>query len=147
MQLFTKAINTISRCTMLYRSDRLEDSQITGYQVTYLLPICRQPGITQEDIARTIFVNKSNVTRQLTSLEEKGWIKRINNGEDQRQINVYPTDKALAILPKIWQIFADWNQFITEDFTKEEKEQFAFLLEKISKKAQSYIDHRNAGSL
>ena len=147
MLLFTKAINTISRCTMMYRSDHLQASGLSGYQVTYLLAICRFPGISQEDIAKTIYVNKSNVTRQLVNLEESGWIIRKTNEEDQRQIKVYPAEKALAILPKIRQIFGDWNEFITQDFTKEEKEQFANLLEKMSKKAQSYIDQRNEGSL
>ena len=39
---------------------------------TYILNVCRNPGISQEALSQLIFVNKSNVARQLAVLEEKG---------------------------------------------------------------------------
>jgi MarR family transcriptional regulator for hemolysin len=143
MTAYMKYINIISRCAAQYRNERLENSDLNGSQCTYILNICKNPGISQDELADMIYINKSNVTRQLAALEENGYITRNLCETDRRVTEVYPTQKALDILPHIRELLRTWNEYITSDLTEEEKQQFFTLLERIADKAKLYV--KNAG--
>ena len=67
---FMKNINQIARCAEQYRTDRLAQLGLTGCQYSNILHVCREPGISQECLARQICIHKSNVARQLAQLED-----------------------------------------------------------------------------
>ncbi len=140
MIAYMKHISVTTRCAIQYRNQRLSDSGLNGYQCPYILNICRNPGISQDKLARIIYINKSNVTRQLAVLEENGFVERRPSDADKRAVEVYPTQKAFDILPKVLQVLGEWNGYITEDLTDEEKETLLALLERISEKAKLYAD-------
>ena len=144
MASFMKNINITYRCALQYRNEQLIDSDLNGNQCIYLIHICKNPGISQDKLSKTMYVNKSNVTRQLAVLDESGYVERKNCDDDKRITKVYPTEKALEMLPKIKQALHNWNDYITADFTEEENALFCSLLERITEKAKLYI---NSGSL
>ena len=53
-------------------------------------------GISQEKLAKMIYINKSNVTRNLAVLEKNGYIERRPAENDKRVMLVFPTQKAQA---------------------------------------------------
>ena len=57
-----------------------------------------------------------------------------------RAMEVYPTEKALAVLPEVRAVLREWNECITADFTEEEKEQFKDLLARAAERAQQRLD-------
>lgn len=126
----------ISRCTSLYRDKKLSVCGISGYQAPYLPEICAHPGITQDQIAQNLHVNRSSVTRQLTLLEENGMIYRKRSVSDRRAVEVYPTQKGLDILPTVRETFCSWREELTADLTGEQKEMLEDLLDKLSRKAE-----------
>ena len=64
-----KTMNEITRCGMQYRTDNLEPFGLKSCHASYLLEICRNPGISQDTLARRICINKSNIARQIVVLE------------------------------------------------------------------------------
>ena len=76
MPAFMKHIGLLWRCANLYRAEKYESIGLGAYQDAYLTQICKTPGISQEKLAGIICVHKSNVARQLASLEEKGFVER-----------------------------------------------------------------------
>ncbi len=140
MPSFTRNINIISRCAHTYRSDCLEGSGLGSSHYFYILLICADPGISQDQIAKRLYINKSSVTRAIAVLEENGFVERHPSEEDKRIVRVFPTDKAKEILPEVRRIARAWNAFLLSDLEEEEKLQFLTTLEKITQKAQSYID-------
>ena len=62
-------ITDIARCAALYRQEELAALELKSCHASYLAAICDCPGITQDQLARRIFINKSNVARQLVILE------------------------------------------------------------------------------
>ena len=131
-------INMVSRCCSMYRSQRLEGTELGACHIPYILTLCRNPGITQDTLCKMVYINKSNVTRALSYLEQHGYVERIQSEADKRVLLVYPTEKAEEALPAIRSILKDWNEYITEDITEEELCAFMAVLEKIAKKAASY---------
>ena len=140
MPSISRYIMMISRCSNQVRSERLRDTGLCGQHCAYILRVCREPGTTQDAIAREICVNKSNVTRQLAALEQNGFVERRPCEADSRAMEVYPTEKALAVLPEVRAVLREWNECITADFTEEEKTQFLDLLARAADRAERRLN-------
>ena len=137
---FMKYLNVTARCAAEYRNEQLKDVGLCGLQYSYILNICRSPGVNQEELSHLIHVNKSNVTRQLNVLEENGFIERKTSPNDKRSTLVYPTEKAYNALPAIHRVLDEWSRLLTEDFTEEERETIGRLMERIAQKAIAYME-------
>ena len=140
MPSISRYIMTIARCSNQFRSERLQGTGLCGRHCAYILRVCRAPGTTQDAIAKEIYVNKSNVTRQLAALEQEGFVERRPCETVSRAMEVYPTEKALAVLPQVRAVLQEWNAYITADFSEEEKEQFSSLLARAAARAQQRLD-------
>ena len=114
MPTIMRQINVISRCEGIYRTDRMRGAELGACHHSYILAICRHPGISQEELARHICINKSSVTRHLSHLEEHGYVERKQSTADKRVTLVYPTQKML--------------------------EQFRSVLDRLSARARQYIN-------
>ena len=132
----------ISRCGVQYRSDYLAPMGLKSIHASYLTEICANPGISQDKLARLIYINKSNVARQVAVLEEEGFVRRVPSVADKRVMELYPTEKTLALLPQISQILSCWENCITCDLSEEEKDVLTALLRKMSIRAGRYMEDR-----
>lgn len=135
-QPFMKQLGEVWRCANLYRTAQYAALGIGSYQDSYLLHICREPGIPQDRLAEVIYVNKSNVARQLASLEEKGFITRTPDPQDRRSLLVYPTQKALDAIPAIREVHRSWNERVLAGFTQEEREFLEKCIERLAENAK-----------
>lgn len=142
MPSFTRNINLISRCGNAYRGDGLAGSGLSAAHYFYILAICNHPDVSQDYLAKRLYLNKSSVTRAITTLERDGFVTRVPHPEDKRVLLLHPTEKALSLLPRVREVARGWNEFLLADLSDGEREAFLATLEKISRKARSYIDER-----
>ena len=140
MAKFMKNINLVSRSAEVFREERLKDCGIRGCQSKYVLVIAQNPGVSQEDISRMLFVNKSNVARQIGFLETAGFVKKVGNDRDRRAVHLYPTEKLLGALPRVKEVLAEWRALVTEGFTEDEKAELARLSEKMVENARKFME-------
>ena len=84
MDSLMRSISRTYRCSNRYKTEKLKASGLKAIQQTYIFQICRFPGISQEQLSQRIAVNKSNVTRQLATLEQNGFINRQASPEDRK---------------------------------------------------------------
>ena len=120
MPYIMKTMNEIVRCGMQYRNERLAPFGLKSSHASYLLEICRSPGISQDTLAKRICFNKSNIARQIAVLEEGGFVLRKPAADDKRVMELYPTEKTLELMPKIRQVLGDWRGYLMEGLTAEE---------------------------
>ncbi len=142
MIFIMKKINTISRCAVLYRNDKLNDKTLTPLYHSYVFIITKNPGITQDELASELCINKSNVTRGLNNLEERGFVERKADEKDKRILRVYPTDKMLQAFPEIKEVLREWNRYLTDDIDENEIKIFQSVLQRITERAKDYISNR-----
>lgn len=135
MRGIMKYINRINRSTGIVYNQRLREFGINHCQHPYIIQICRHPGISQEELARAICVNKSNVARQLAVLEANGLLTRTPDPEDRRVMQVFPTEKMEALLPCVREVMGDWNSCLLADFSEEDREKLIAMLEIITERA------------
>ena len=141
MSELTHNITDIARCAAQYRTEELEPLGLKACHGSYLSVICACPGITQDQLARRIFINKSNVARQLAILEEEGFLERRACTEDKRAMRVYPTGKALEILPIINTILVRWEEYLTQDLSEKEKILLTQMLCKMKLHAADWMEN------
>jgi len=130
----------IARCGGQYRNRRTEPMGISARQSSLLLEICATPGISQDTLAKRVFLNKSVVARLLASLEEQGFVERPVCEKDRRVIRLRPTEKALKILPQLQEISADWEKFLTADMTPEEIAMLESMLGRLQTRAAQWTE-------
>ena len=135
MRGIMKYINRINRSTGIVYNQRLREFGINHCQHPYIIQICRHPGISQEELARAICVNKSNVARQLAVLEADGLLTRTPDPEDRRVMQVFPTEKMEALLPCVREVMGDWDSCLLADFSEEDREKLIAMLEIITERA------------
>ena len=138
MPSLMRYINVISRCGAVWRGDKLTGTDIGASHTSYIMTVCRNPGISQDKLAKRIYINKSNVTRNLAYLESCGYVERRQKDTDKRVTEVYPTEKAMEILPTVQNMLREWNNYLTEDFSEEEMEMFMSMLSRLAGKAADY---------
>ena len=141
MSELTHNITDIARCAAQYRTEELAPLGLKACHGSYLSVICACPGITQDQLARRIFINKSNVARQLVILEEEGFVERRACTEDKRAMRVYPTDKALEVLPRINAILVRWEECLTQDLSEKEKILLTQMLCKMKLHAAEWMEN------
>ena len=142
MSQIIRDITEIARCGAQYRADLLAPLGLKGCHASYLTEICAHPGISQDQLAKRICINKSNVARQAAILEEEGFVTRTPSPTDKRIMELHPTQKTLDLLPEISCVLKRWEGCITGDLTADELELLASLLAKMKTRASDYMDRR-----
>ena len=142
MSQIIRDITEIARCGAQYRADLLAPLGLKGCHASYLTEICAHPGISQDQLAKLICINKSNVARQAAILEEEGFVTRTPSPTDKRIMELHPTQKTLDLLPEIFCVLKRWEGCITGDLTADELELLASLLAKMKTRASDYMDRR-----
>ena len=140
MSKLIRHLTAISRCGSEYREQYLSSIGLPGRYARYLTEVCERPGISQEALSRRLLLDKSNVARQSAALEEAQLITRCPSPEDKRALQIFPTDKTLALLPQIQEAWDSWEDLLTEELTEEEKELMAQLLLKMKVKARQWME-------
>ena len=140
MSRFMKMLNNISRSQAVYRHGRIPAEDLQSSHYAFLLAICREPGRSQEDLARELCVNKSTVARNINYLEECGYVSR--TPLDKRQFSVFPTEKALGILPQIRAASAEWMALLSEGISQDELDTFNSVLQRMQERARQIIEQQ-----
>lgn len=143
MESFMRWIGRIYRCAGIYRGGRLAAEGVSSCQHIYIFHICRTPGITQEQLSKRLCVNKSSVARQLTALEQGGFIRREEDSGDRRVQHVYPTPRADMLYPQVRQIMAEWNRLLLEELSESERAALQSMLAQVAIKAEALAGQDN----
>ncbi len=121
----------IGRCCKLYRQRALRDTDLHPAQHLLISCVCRRPGLAQEELISALYLDKTTVAHQLMKLEEQGYLRREAPAEDGRCRRVYPTEKALAVYPRIHEAFERFTEALLTGFSGEEQAQLEALTERL----------------
>lgn len=135
-QHLMRNINTISRCAALYRDAHLADCGLSGWQAPYIPEICAAPGITQDQLALRLHVNRSNVTRQLAMLEETASSYGAAVKATAARWRFIPRRRPMETLSAVRAVYRSWREKLFYDLTSEERDRLESLLERLARRAE-----------
>ena len=140
MSQIIKDTNLITRCGATYREKQVQSLGLSAYNARLIMEVCATPGVSQDTIARRVFVNKSMVARSMAALEEQGLVERPNDPKDKRVIRLYPTAKALELQHRIQEVWADCEMLLTDGFTEDEMAILEDLLSRMKNQARKLVE-------
>lgn len=127
-------ISAINRENDFLFSKLLETLNITKMETIYLRFVKENPGITQYKIALEKRLDKSLVTKYITSLENKKFI--IKKQIDKRSKGLYLTPLGTNVLNEIASYTPDLQKQFSNLFSEEEKVIFLELLKRLKIKLE-----------
>ena len=97
----------------------------------HLRAIYVHPLYLRAKVAELTCIDKSTVAKAVQQLLQGGFITRQISAEDRRVNELYPTEKAKEIYPKIVEIIDSFNMGQLEGLTDIERDIFIRLLQKV----------------
>lgn len=147
MSSLTRCISVIARCSALKRSQAFKSLGITGCQHTYILNVCRNPGISQEQLANKIYIHKSNVARQVALLDKAGFLTRAPSSEDKRVMLIFQPRRLKPPIPSFYRRWRNGHDYLIMDFSKEEQVLLERMMNHVMDRARRYIDEHPEESI
>lgn len=124
-------IGTLARTIHYLHDLRFKELALRRGQFVFLTRICENAGINQNDLSLLLMVDKSTTAKAVQKLIAVGYISRQRSSEDQRQWQLFPTEKALLLYE---QIIAEENtclRLCLQDFTPTERRELSRMIEKM----------------
>jgi DNA-binding MarR family transcriptional regulator len=135
-----RLISCINRYTHIYLRDSMKKYNLGSGQFRLLTTLYKHgDGINQEYFANFLKMDKATAARSIKKMENAGFIIRKKDENDKRAYNVFLTDKAKKLQPKIKYILARWTQILLKDFSEDEQRTYINFLKKSEKNASEYL--------
>lgn len=138
MYIVSKCISISSRKSQVYYKNRLEELGISTGQYMYLVSLCENEGVSQEQLGEIVGINKSTTAKIIAQLEAEGHVRREADPADKRGYKLYPTQKAKDIYPLVIDILDQWNEHLTEGLSKEERKTLFELMSRVEENARKH---------
>jgi DNA-binding MarR family transcriptional regulator len=107
--------------TVLFRKSQsclsvlLSKYNLTAAEQPFFAALQKCDGITQDELSSLISVDKSATARTVKSLEEKGYVTRIQGEQDKRQNRVFLTEAARECWPEVQRELMRFNELLTQN--------------------------------
>jgi len=128
-----KYIGEIHRSSCIYFGKKFKRFGIGSGQYLFLLNLYKHDGITQEELAQKVKLDKGTTARAIKKLEDQGYVKRVKKENDRRAYKLEVTEKAEQIKKDVYVIMNEWENEVRKCLANEESQQLANLLNKLSK--------------
>lgn len=128
-----KYISEIHRSSCIYFGKKFKRFGVGAGQYLFLLNLYKHDGITQEELAKKVKLDKGTTARAIKKLEDQGYVKRVKKENDRRAYKLEVTEKAEQIKKDVYVIMNEWENEVRKYLTNEEAQQLVNLLNKLSK--------------
>ena len=136
-----KDLTRLVRLSNRYKKQMTKDTDINWNYCKFIMFIYNHEGMTQDEIAFAMGIDKSNAARQLSSMEESGYIERRVKKDDKRSLEIYPTDKLKLSFPFVKNLLISWDNYVQSDLTEEEIESLKSIIAKMKQRADKWQEH------
>lgn len=129
--LYGHLIRILHWCTDQAMTSALEQQELTSAQGHIVGYLSRQPDPPcPRDIEEAFHLSHPTVSGLLSRLEQKGFIRLYPDPADRRCKRIYMEEKGLQCRDAMMEIIRENEERMVQDFTQEEKEQFAVYLQR-----------------
>lgn len=131
-----KEIEALGQYLRRQRTQYMENFGLKGTQVQLILAIANHPGISQDQLAAAVGVDKSNVARQIAVLEACDYVTRQSDTDNRRKLCLQLTERSVRLLPRLEKADKQWEEILLQELSHWEVSQFSSLIARIRKVAE-----------
>ncbi|MDR1617100.1 MAG: MarR family transcriptional regulator [Syntrophomonadaceae bacterium] len=130
---FSGYFSAVARKTQIYYTRELKGLNLSlKYgEMPYIMTICEYPGLTQDEIAARVMVDKSTVAKAVKPLLARKLITCTVNNDDRRVHYLFPTGKAMLLYEQLRALKENWHMQLIGGMSELELVLFIELLGKI----------------
>ena len=114
-----KCISVLYRQFQTYINNNTKDLGIGASEYIFLMEMYEKANVSQEELSKSLIVDKAATARAIKSLEEKEYIFRIKDENDKRTNRIKLTKKGIQVQGRLIDLFEQWNSYITKDINIE----------------------------
>lgn len=118
-----------------FLKENLDDVQITYGELTYIYNIKFYPGISQRELAETLFVSEANIAKMVKKLVNKGLVEKRKDENNKSRNILFLTDKGEEVFIKINVLTCGWERKITKKLSNEKYFEFKEILYELTKES------------
>lgn len=124
-------IGIISRALDSISNIEFKELNLNKGQFVYLVRICENPGIIQEQLVEMLKIDRATASRAIKNLEKHDFIIKKNEENNKKNKLLFPTEKGLEIYPFIIRENEYSNSVALKGFDKAEIAKLAKDLERV----------------
>jgi DNA-binding MarR family transcriptional regulator len=110
-----RIVAVLYRKSQSYLSVALGKHNLTTAEQPFFAALQTCDGATQDELSALINVDKSATARTVKLLEDKGYVKRVQDEADRRQNRVFLTDTARNLWPDVEHELICFNELLTQN--------------------------------
>ena len=126
-----REIGMIARALDSISNIEFKELELTKGQYLYLVRICENPGVLQEQLLELIKVDRSTATRARQKLERNGFMDKHSDPANKKIKKIHPTEKARQAYPFIIRENEHSNAVALDGFTEQEAAEVESYLRRI----------------
>lgn len=146
MKEILREIGMIARALDSISNLEFKELNLSKGQYVYIVRICENPGIIQEQLIDLIKVDRSTATRVLQKLEAGGFIEKRPDALNKKIKKIFPTAKGKSIYPSIIREHEYSNDVALTGFSESEKDEVFEYLHRIRKNIEKDWEYVKKGN-
>lgn len=136
MKDILREVGMIARALDSISNIEFKEMDLTKGQYLYLVRICENPGIIQQQVSDMIKVDRSTATRAIQKLEMNGFIEKKEDPHNKKNKKLFPTEKGRTVYPFIKRENEHSDRMALAGFSDQEIATAYELLERIRKNVE-----------
>lgn len=130
--------SVLYRCNQKYYDKVLAEYGIGYSQFVFLTAIYENEGILMNELASNGSYDKGTITKSIAKLVEMEYVRIEDSKKDKRAKELYTTQKAMDLMPKLYSIRQEWLNYLSSDLDEEMLSLYNEAMAKILDKARLY---------
>lgn len=134
-----KWVSLLYRYGQIYIHKELEPYNVGKGQFLFLVTLYKKEGLSQEELAQTLNIDKGTTARAVKKLEKNGYLYRKPKVKNLRSNEIFLTKKAKDFEPQLYSILKKWTDVLSTGMSECEIEKAFNILAKMTENATDYI--------
>ena len=129
----SRRIRGLNRQHQNLLQELLQDYELYPGQPPLMFSLEREPGRSQNELAKELSIQKATLTVMLNRMQKTGLVRRESDARDQRISRIFLTDKGRGLLVRLQRTLDVLEEQAMKGFSEEEKQVMTELLARIEK--------------
>jgi MarR family 2-MHQ and catechol resistance regulon transcriptional repressor len=135
-----EALSELIRVYQFRDRDRICCYDISITQCYALEELVRREGMTLNELAAHLYLDKSTASRVVDALERKAYVERVPHPQDRRAVVLTPTPAGRTLYQTIRQGILDEEQKLLADFDPQVRQAMTQLIARLARAAAGRIE-------
>ena len=133
-----KNFGILYRTFLNYVSKSISTADVSFSDSIFLINIGESEGISQEEIAGSLAIDKAAIARSVKAMEKKGYVTTKKSDNDKRSKELYLTEAGKELFRYMLNLQLEWQRKVLGGLNADEIDSFSKIINDISERAKKF---------